>query len=192
MSGTQQDIGRFFRHSGVYALGNMLNRLGAFLLLPIYTHYLSVAQYGALELFYVINAVVSGILSIGIAHATLRFYFEYPEQGERNAVVSTNLAASFVITVAGILPLALGAKDIARYLFNDAAMARGVWLILATLVFELSSQVSLAYLRAREHSVFFITVSFCKLMVQIAVNMVLLMRFDAGVLGVQVQQIWRR
>jgi len=184
MAGTQQDIGRFFRHSGIYALGNALNRLGAFLLLPIYTNYLSVAQYGALELFYVIDAVVSGILSIGIAHATLRFYFEYTEQGERNTVVSTNLIASFAITVAGVLPLAFLAENIARYFFDDAAMALGVWLILATLVFELSSQVSLAYLRAKEHSVFFIAVSFGKLIVQIAVNAVLLMRFDAGVLGV--------
>ncbi len=77
MTATQQDIGRFFRHSSVYAFGNVLNRLGAFVLLPVYTNYLTVSQYGAIELFYTIAAVVSSLLSIGIAHATLRFYFEY-------------------------------------------------------------------------------------------------------------------
>jgi O-antigen/teichoic acid export membrane protein len=184
VSETQQDIGRFFRHSGVYALGNALNRLGAFLLLPLYTNYLSVAEYGELELFYVIGAVVSGILSIGIAHATLRFYFEYTKQEERDAVVTTNLIASLVITGAGVLPLVFYAKDIAQYFFHDVGLALGIWLILATLVLELSSQVSLAYLRAREHSVFFITVSFGKLVVQIAVNAVLLIWFETGLLGV--------
>jgi O-antigen/teichoic acid export membrane protein len=184
VSETQHDIGRFFRHSGVYALGNALNRLGAFLLLPLYTNYLSVAEYGELELFYVIGAVVSGLLSIGIAHATLRFYFEYTDQEERDAVVTTNLIASLVITGAGVLPLVFYAENIARYFFHDVGLALGIWLILATLVLELSSQVSLAYLRAREHSVFFITVSFSKLVVQIAVNAVLLMWFDTGLLGV--------
>jgi O-antigen/teichoic acid export membrane protein len=184
VSGTQQDIGRFFRHSGIYALGNALNRLGAFLLLPIYTNYLSVSQYGALELFYVIDGVVSGILSIGIAHATLRFYFEYSEQHERNTVVSTNLIASFAITLLGVLPLAFWAGDIARYFFSDDRMALGVWLILVSLVLELSTQVSLAHLRAREYSGFFISVSFGKLIVQIAVSTVLLTQFDAGVVGV--------
>lgn len=184
MSETQKDIGRFFRHSGIYALGNVLNRLGAFLLLPVYTHYLTVGEYGELELFYVIAAVVSGLLSIGIAHATLRFYFEYTEQRDRDAVVTTNLIASFVITACGVLPLAFWAEDIARYFFNDVGLAPGVWLILAILVLELSSQVSLAYLRAKEHSFFFVSVSFGKLIVQIAVNVVLLIWFNAGLLGV--------
>jgi O-antigen/teichoic acid export membrane protein len=184
VTGTQQEIGRFFRHSGVYALGNMLNRIGAFILLPIYTHYLSVGQYGELELFYVIGAVVSGILSIGIAHTTLRFYFDHAEQSQRNAVVSTNLLASLAISAVGAAALAIWSEDIARRVFHDAAMALGVQITLATLVLELSSQVCLAYLRAREYSVFFIAVSIGKLLVNFSVNAVLLIRYDAGVMGV--------
>lgn len=184
MDATQQDIGRFFRHSAVYAFGNVLNRLGAFVLLPIYTNYLTVSQYGAIELFYIIAAVVSGLLSIGIAHATLRFYFEYRDEADRHAVVSTNLIASLAISFAGVLPLAFANTAIGSYLFDDPAMGTGILLVFASLILELSSQVSLAYLRAKEHSTFFITISVGKLLVQVAANIVLLVWFDAGVLGV--------
>lgn len=184
MTATQQDIGRFFRHSSVYAFGNVLNRLGAFVLLPIYTNYLTVSQYGAIELFYTIAAVVSGLLSIGIAHATLRFYFEYRDEAERHAVVSTNLLASLAISLAGVLPLAFSSATVGRYFFGDADMGLGILLVLASLMLELSSQISLAYLRAKEHSTLFISISLGKLVVQVAANTVLLVWFDAGVLGV--------
>ncbi len=39
-------------------------------------------------------SLAQGLLSVGIAHATLRFYFDYKEQADRNAVVSTNLVAT--------------------------------------------------------------------------------------------------
>ena len=97
-----KDVSRFFRHSAIYAIGNAMNRLGAFVLLPLYTHYLSAAEYGTLEVFYAISSVVSGILSVGIAHATLRFYFECTNDSERQALVCTNLIASTLISLVGV------------------------------------------------------------------------------------------
>ncbi len=184
MTSAGSDVGRFFRSSAVYAVGNALGRVGSFLLLPIYTRYLSVAQYGELELFYVIGAVATGFLSVGIAHATLRFYYEYPDQADRNAVVSTNLIASFAITAAGTAAIAVVAEDLARLLLGDPSLALGVWLVLATLVFELSSQVALAYVRARERAMLFVAVALGKLVVQVVVNAWMLIVLEAGVVGV--------
>ena len=99
-------------------------------------------------------------------------------------MVSTNLLASLAISVVGVLPLALNSDALGRYFFSDTAMGLGIVLVLASLLLELSSQISLAYLRAKEHSTFFISISLGKLVVQFAANTVLLVWFDAGVLGV--------
>ena len=48
--------------------------------------------------------------------------------------------------------------------------------VLATLVLELSSQISLAYIRARERSVMFVSVAFGKLVVQVVVNTLLVVK----------------
>lgn len=182
----KSDLGRFFKHSGIYAIGNILNRIGAFLLLPIYTTYLSVTEYGALELFYLIAAVVSGVLAVGIAHATLRFYYEYDDVNDRNAVISTNLIASSVITIAGVLLILLFDNQLAKLVFDsdDASVLTGLYLVLATLVLEMSTQVCLAYLRARELSVFYVALSLVKLIIQVAVNSYLIIVENAGINGI--------
>ncbi len=181
MSGS---LSRFFKHSAIYAFGNALNRVGAFLLLPLYTRYLSVGDYGALEIFYSISAVVSSLLSVGIAHATLRFYFDHDREEDRKALVSTNLMASLVICGAGAALIGLVAQPLATHVLGRAPSSTGLMLVLMTLVLELSGQVGISYLRAKEMSVLFISVSFAKLVVQCTANALLLSHFNMGVDGV--------
>lgn len=184
-----RDVGRFFRHSSVYAAGNAINRMGQFILLPVYTHFLTVSQYGQIELFYVIASLATGVLSVGIAHATLRFYFDYEDERDRCAVVSTNLIASFAISLVGVLPLVLAAEPIARGIFQDEALSLGVRLIFANVVLEISSQVCIAYVRAREKSAFFVAVVVAKLALQVAVNVALVAWAHAGVNGVLIGNV---
>lgn len=178
------DIKRFFKHSSIYAIGNIINRIGAFVLLPVYTNYLTVAEYGIIEIFYVISSVISGFLAIGLAHATLRFYFEYQEQQDRNAVVSTNLIGSLAISLLGSVLVAIMASTIASHVLGNTDLTYGIYIILITLVFELSSQICLAYIRAIEYSMLFVGVSIAKLLIQVAVNVYLVVVEDAGINGV--------
>jgi len=182
----KSDIGRFFKHSSIYAIGNILNRIGAFLLLPLYTTYLTVGEYGTLELFYTVSAVVSGVLAVGFAHATLRFYFEYDNINDRNAVVSTNIIASSIITITGAFLAYLFDEQIVSIVFNSLELnvLLGLYLVLATMILELSSQVCLAYLRARELSFFYVMLSLIKLVIQVAVNSYLIIYENAGIIGI--------
>lgn len=184
MSSSSREIGRFARHSAIYAAGNAMNRVGAFLLLPIYTNYLTAGEYGVLELFYAVAVVISGVLSAGLSHATLRFYFDYAEESERKALVSTNLLASLALGGIGATLFGFWHAGIAQLLFSGSGYSRGALLILVALVFELSSEVCQAYVRARENSLLFVGVSAARLVVQLAANSLLVIGFHAGVEGV--------
>lgn len=181
---TSKDLKRFFKHSTIYALGNIINRLGAFLLLPVYTNYLTVAEYGIIELFYAVSAVVFGFLSMGIAHATLRFYFEYDDLKEKHEVVSTNYVISFLVSIVGVAVVAYWYKDLSELIFSSPAYGSGVLLILGTIVFELSSQICLAYVRAVEKSLFFVYIAIAKLLIQVSINIYLVIYAEQGVIGV--------
>lgn len=180
------DIKRFFKHSSIYAVGNIINRIGAFVLLPVYTNYLSVTEYGVLEIFYIISSIISGVLAIGLAHATLRFYFEYDDQRDRNQVVSTNFIGSLLISIIGVSVVALIAPTISEELINNPEYVKGIYLVLGILVFELSSQICLAYVRAIEYSMFFVFISIAKLIIQVALNSYLVIVVEAGVIGILV------
>ena len=170
MTGQKKDISRFFKHSYIYAVGNIINRIGAFLLLPVYTNYLTTSEYGAIELFYAVSAVVFGFLSMGIAHATLRFYFEYDELADKHQVVSTNYVSSLIVSIIGVVFVGFWYKEISLLIFSSEEYSIGILFVLATIVFELSSQICLAYVRAIEKSLFFVYIAIAKLLIQVSVN----------------------
>ena len=178
------DIARLMTHSSIYAIGTVLNRVGVFLLLPVYTNFLSLADYGRLEMFYTLAAVAGGLLSVGLAHATLRFYFEYDDLTSRRQVVSTNLMASTVIAGAGALALLPFCDRLSVLVFGDVDHSTGIAIVLATMVLELSTQIGLAYLRATERSVLFISSVMARLVVQVGVNSWLVVVQGAGVVGI--------
>jgi len=184
LSTASKDIGRFFKHSSIYAIGNVINRIGAFLLLPVYTNYLTVEEYGALEIFYGVSAVFFGFLSMGIAHATLRFYFEYSDDKNRQAVVSTNFIASFIVSLLGVTLIGFWYKELSVLVFSSELYSMGVLIILGTIVFELSSQICLAYVRAVEYSLFFVYLAIAKLVVQVFLNIYLVIYLEEGVVGI--------
>lgn len=183
---TATDMGRLMKHSSIYVIGGVLNRIGVFLLLPVYTSYLTLAEYGSLELFYAISAVASGVLSAGLAHATLRFYFEYESEIDRNLVVSTNLVLGTALGTAGAGAIVLFREQLSEALFGSPIAATGLAIMAATMVLELSTQICLGYVRAREASNMFLAVVLARLVVQVAVNSYLVIGLGAGVLGILV------
>jgi len=164
------NIGRFFKHSSIYAIGNIANRVGSFLLLPLYTHYLSVDKYGALELFYVTSSIISSVLSVGMAHATLRFYFEYDSLKERNKVVTTCLMSSALFSIPVVLLLSRFNTSLANFIFGDPHYANTFNLVYAILVLELMRQIGLAYFRAKEYSTLYVIVCLFQLVLQVGCN----------------------
>jgi O-antigen/teichoic acid export membrane protein len=177
------ELNRFFKHTSVYAVGNMAQRGAGFLLLPLYTSRLTTGEYGVLELFYSASAILSTLLGVGLAHATLRFYFEYNDSHRRRAVVSTSLVATLAIALPPALLLLAFAKPISGIVFNGRYVY-GIPIILTTMVLELLRQVCLAYLRAREYSVRYVLCALSQLVVQVVANIYTVAVLRWGVEGV--------
>src|SRR3989338_7936538 len=140
---------RFFKHTMIYGIGNIINRLGAFLLLPLYTRYLTPAEYGTLEIFYVTSSILQTFLGMMIAHAALRFYFEYDKEEDRKEVISTALIASFIFTLPIVLLLSMYSGLYSAILFKSAEYKILFRLVFIIILLELSKEITLAFLRAK-------------------------------------------
>jgi O-antigen/teichoic acid export membrane protein len=91
--------------SVVYGLGSVLTRGIAFLLLPLYTRYLSTTDYGIVAVTATVSSVLAVIYPLGLQGAVARFYFATQDEMERRATNGTLWIASLV--VAGTLTLLL-------------------------------------------------------------------------------------
>ena len=114
-----------------YTASSVLSKLIAVFLLPIYTHYLTPADYGAAEVMLASVIAASIVVRLGIIEAILRFYYVAGE--EPGAVVATGFASVFwVATIASLLALPF-AGPISQALLGheDANLARlailGLW-----------------------------------------------------------------
>lgn len=178
------DIKRLFKHSWIYTVGNVLNRIGAFILLPLYTNHLRVAEYGTLELFYSIKMIIASMLSIGLAHATLRFYFEYDNDQDKKEIVGTALISTSILAVPFIFILSFWNVPIAEMVFGDAKYASLLNLIYMILIVELSEEVGQAYIRAKEYSIVYVMVNLLQLILQVGCSYYLVALKDKGITGV--------
>lgn len=180
----QRELSRFFTHSGIYALGSLIYRGASFVLIPLYVHHLTPAEYGTLEILTITGTIVQTLLGSSIAHSVLRFYYEYTDRADRNAVVSSALMASMAVALTGVLILSPFADRISQALLGTPQWATALRLVLFTIAFELSREISLAYLRATERSLLFVALSVCQLCIQVAASVFTVVYLKLGALGI--------
>src|SRR3989442_1156776 len=102
-------MSRIGRHGVVYGAGIVLSKAAAFAMLPIYTRYLSPADYGLLQLIQMVLEVASIIAGSRLGAGIFRFYHKAETPDERRAVLSTALIVlltSYAAAAMGMYALA--------------------------------------------------------------------------------------
>lgn len=172
------------KHSVIYGIGNMLSRIVAFVMLPIYTRHLTPFDYGVLELVDTTLAMVGLVAGLGVAGAMSRFYFEYSEPRARDRVVSTTFVLAGVavaLVLALLLPLS---STLAQLLFDRSGLASIFVVALIGLGIGLFIDVAQVYLRIRQQSLWYVAVSVANLVVGVGLNIYFVVFQETGVIGI--------
>jgi O-antigen/teichoic acid export membrane protein len=163
-----------------YTAASILSKLIAVALLPLYTRYLTPADYGAAEVMFAAVVSASIIVRFGTIEALLRFYYKGGEDPAK--VVSTSFAALFWLSTAAALIALPFAQPISEALLNRPApdLARiaigGLWV--ATL-----HEYLLTLFRLEERARAFFTVTIANVLAAIGLTVVLVVGQDEGARG---------
>jgi O-antigen/teichoic acid export membrane protein len=84
---------KFITSAGIYVFGSSLQKGAGFLLIPLYTRFLSPSDYGIVGLATSVQGVLTIILGLGLYGAIARYYYEYKDDPEalRSYISSTVL-----------------------------------------------------------------------------------------------------
>ena len=163
-----------------YTAASVLSKLIAVALLPLYTRYLTPADYGAAEVLFAAVVAASIVIRFGVIEAVLRFYYKAGEDPER--VVATSFAALFWFgTIAALIALPF-AGPISEALLDRSApdLTRiaigGLWVL--TL-----HEYLLTLFRLEERARAFFAVTIANVLVAIAFTVVLVVGEDEGARG---------
>ncbi len=117
-----------------YTAASVASKVLAVLLLPLYTSYLTPADYGQAELLFSTVVAASIIIRLGLIEALLRFYYLPGERAEK--VIATGFAALFWTATVGSLIALPFAEQIGEVLSGDplpASLVRiaigGLWVL---------------------------------------------------------------
>lgn len=172
------------RHTIIYGAGIVISRLVSFVMLPIYTRYLTPADYGVMALLDMTLDIVSIVAGAKIAGGMFRFYHKATDDEERKRVVSTAmllLGASFALLalITGLL-----AEPVARLAFGTAEHATLVRVGAASLGLQGLLIVPLALVQLQQRSEAYTAITTLKLVMQVGLSVLFLVHFRMGVLGI--------
>src|SRR3954470_10876782 len=85
---------RIIKHSTIYAVGNILRQVASFIMLPIYTRFLSPADYGVVGLLTFAMSIMEAFFGARLGEAMPKYYFQENAVDRKCAVIST----AFMIT----------------------------------------------------------------------------------------------
>ena len=176
------ELKRLGRHSLVYGIGGLVSRILAVLLLPLYTHYLTRADYGAIETLIALTAVLVIVLRAGISSAFFRYYFDANTDAERVTVVRTSFWFTMTTATAGLIAGLVLAEPIAHALNGMTpglvrAAFVGLWA-------RMNYEQLTALFRVEERSVQFAMASLANVLVTIAATVLLVAVWHKGAVGV--------
>ena len=186
---------KLFKNISVYTIGGILNKSLQFLLLPLYTHILVPADYGKLELVYMVGAVLAIVYGFMIESGYSRIYFDKDDRDFRRLLFSTgqvfNLMCSISIAVISFFYAAV----IAKWLFGSKEvlnLQEGILLVrlisVSTLL-KVMTHIPYNNLRVREKPRQFVSVNVIVLLINVAFTVFFVAFLRTGVKGVLMAQV---
>lgn len=178
------EIKKLTKHTGIYGMGNILGKMVGFFMIPFYTHYLTPADYGTLELLDLSLALIGLVLTMWMNASIIRHYYDYDEPKDRNQVVSTILLLAFGI---GVIVAAAGihwSRPLSSLILKTPDLGSYIVLISLSFLVTCLNVVSWSYLRARQRSGFVVSCDLVNLVLTLSLNIYFIAFRHTGVVGV--------
>ena len=180
----REAIRRLSGHTATYAAAEQVARLAGFLLVPLWTTYLSLADFGTREILTVTLVVLSQAAGVNVVAAMARLYYESADPARRKLVISTTFwaagasAALFAALVWATTPL------VVRLLPSAAPdLPRLLHLALGIFVFQTLREVQTKALQTQERSRTYVSFALSKLALEIGLQVVFLVVLGRGLAG---------
>ncbi len=179
-------IKRLAKHSAIYGLGGIVSRVLAVLLLPLYTTYLTGADYGRVETLTALTAILVTLLRLGISSAFFRFYFDSTELHARLLVLRTSFWFTMGMATLGLAVGVVFASQIADLLALGANQENLVRAAFVGLWAQMNYEQLTSLFRVEERSVAFVLASLANIAITVGATVVLVVFLNEHALGVVV------
>jgi len=181
------ELEKLARHSAIYGVADVVPYLINFLLLPVFTAFLSPADYGALGILLLFGVLAKIFFRSGLDAAFFRIYYEQKTDASRRLLATTLFGAALAISTTLFVSCVFLAPRIGSFLLGEEFPLRNIstWVILVALDTLLNSFgfVPMNLFRIRGKSKSFTTMTLFRSGINIALKLAFIVS-GWGVAGV--------
>ncbi len=171
-------------HTIRYAISDIARKAASFIMLPVYTRYLTPADYGVVELLVMVLLVAQIIFGFKVGQAVVKFHVMSNDNDEKKRILSTAFFSSMVVSALGAAVIIFISERISLFAFEDASLSYAVSIFALILVIQGAEEYGLLHLRIVKNSKSFLYISLAKLLLQVALNIYFIVFLSMGVKGV--------
>ena len=184
VSALRSEILAVGKHSFVYGVGQALARGVGFLMIPVYTRYIAVGDYGAMQLTEILFGAFQIVISMGVADVMSRFYYAERDQAARNRLVSTVLINFGLIGLPIVLIFLALSPTLCSVVLEDQRYLRCVQVVVVTAWFGMLCEIGYAYLRMRYMAKSFVAITTLQLAAALSLNIYFLVYRKLDIIGI--------
>lgn len=177
---------RLIGHASIYAAGNIMRQLAGFLMLPIYTRFLTPADYGIVGLMTIAISLIELLFGVRLILAIPKYYFENKDEIARGRVVSTAIFITGTISAIATVGLVLFQEPASRLIFGTSAHSFIVAFFAVQILTLALEDYGLVYLRIQQKPWLYVGINMLKLLLQLSLNIWLVVFLEMGVLGIAI------
>ncbi len=176
-------LAHLFKHTLSYGSYRIFASVISFILLPVYTRFLSPAEYGIIETAVVFAAILTPFYSMGQGAAVVRIYFDYDEEEKKKELMGS-LFLFFALT---LISLSLLQTIFGSAIYNPIFKEVSFFPFLCIMVWASCSRslasMGLSLFRAREESLKFALLQSISLFVTIYFSIYFVVLKNQGAVG---------
>ena len=178
------DLRALAKSSFLYAVGSLALRVVGFLMIPVYTRFLTTADYGVIELIDLVVTVAAisfGLSAMGAA--LIRIYHDRKDPEWQNSVISSGILGMSAVALA-ICGIGIAAAPwLSEWALGSREYATLLQATFAALVSSNLVEICLTYLRIKDRPLHFVLFSIAHLVLTASLNIYFIVYLDYGVWG---------
>jgi len=178
------ELKSLLKHTSAYGAGNLISKFVGLLLVPFYTHYLTPADIGTLELLDLSVALLGLAIMMWMSSSVIRYYYEYDDRKNKDEIISTVLITASILGGIASTCGILFCRQFSSLILKSPVYYKYFWVLSITFWFTTLNSVSFSYLRAKQRSGLVSTINVITMSLSLCLNIYFIAIVRTGVIGI--------
>lgn len=175
-----------FSDTLIYGIARITSSILSVFLIPVYTRYFTVAEYGIIENLNILNILIISIFSLGLSDSIVRFYSVADSEIEKKIILSSVLTST---VLSGIISLLLGliyapwfGEIFIQKPFVENLFLVNLILLLTFLIMPFNILLTVLNVKFKKKEYILVTVG--NVLLSLVLSLVFVIVLDFGIIGV--------